>query len=43
MTASVSEKTVSKFKAYGIYDYLSKPFRPGKLYDRLAKILTTNR
>ena len=40
LTASVSDKTVSKFKEHGMTDYLSKPFRPDELHYRLAKIQT---
>lgn len=38
LTASVSDKTVSKFKEHGMTDYLSKPFKPAELHYRLAKI-----
>jgi len=43
VTAAFMKKDIQKYKAAGINDYMSKPFKESKLYNAISKLLTKNR
>ncbi|MCB2207267.1 MAG: response regulator [Bacteroidetes bacterium] len=40
VTAAFMKKDIQKYKAAGINDYMSKPFKENKLYNAISKLLT---
>jgi PAS domain S-box-containing protein len=43
VTAAFMKKDIQKYKAAGINDYMSKPFKESKLYKAISKLLTENK